>query len=721
MPDAPVKHIKALTLNKQERIVMAEEKTKERLLVVDFFKDVLTATINANGKGVLQQLVLALNESASDRLVQTLIVAKASGGITKDCAVDADKTIEFLNGATPKAEGLLTEEFCKQVQDYLKWKKNNDEIMMQLFRDVYVHERGLKKGILLEVSMEAGSLLAAEEAAKAKKPPPGPSRDLKSFILDNLKMLSEVEQDQLEGVKDMMRLFWPGLSGDTAAQTDLYKKMGGNLNSLDKDQVQYWGGYLGLRVMGDNDGKLFWYDCFGKDRTQEVTAKQAKENELLMSQLHESSLAEMLPDEEEAAPEQVEAKPDDSKVFYGAAHKVSTREPIRLLETAKVSDLKVRATFEAPKPQGLKGKVDYYAFICEVLAGPKDPEPKQTLGFNELVVGSFYDEKTKAYAHYIVRTRSEYESIIKANRNYQPEKLRICEFDTALKNALPPTIRKDARIAVVERTQQFLSQNRGKIPGVLAALKAGKAEGLVAALMEYVRALPSPEGKLAYDLRVRLKKVLSAKARIIPAKQEFQTQLELQNKLLVQTQNEIKTGQTAQRIQAFKAKLAAQVKVTAQAKNALDVHIAPLIQLVNQAYQERQLQPKPASKTPPKAKPVLPGQPAFAWETVIPWEKLAQLARDLAEKTNAHLTGAKVELKLPESDRDITDLNLDNLINSLNDLTMKSTKDPVGQLAMVMAETLADYVASLDEHSAQQMVHAMGRLADEMFPSAPKA
>lgn len=718
MPDAPVKHIKALTLNKQERIVMAEEKTKERLLVVDFFKDVLTGAINSNSKGVLQQMVLALNETSADRLIQTLVVAKASGGITKDCAVDADKTIEFLKGAIPKAEGLQTEEFCKQALDYLKWKQNNDEIMMQLFRDVYVHERGLKKGILLEVSMEAGSLLAAEEAAKAKKAPPGPSRDLKGFILDNLKMFSEVEQDQLEGVRDMIRLFWPGLSGDTAP-TDLYKKLNDKLAKLDKDQLTYWGGYLGLVVTGENEGKPFWFDCFSKDRTQEVSAKQAKENELLMSQLHESSLAEMLPEEEIVA-EKEEAKPDDSKVFYGAAHKVSTREPIRLLETAKVSDLKTRAAFDAPKPQGLKGKVDYYKFICEVLAGPKDPEPKQTLGFNELVVGSFYDEKTKIYSHYIIRTRSEFESIIKANRNYQPDKLRICEFDMALKNALPPTIRKDARIAVVERTQQFLSQNRGKIPNVLAALKAGKSDGVVAALMEYVRALPSPEGKLAYDLRYRLKRVLSAKAKIIPAKQELQTQMEIQNKLLIQTQNEIKTGQTAQRIQAFKAKLAAQVKVTVQAKSALDLHVAPLIALVTQAYQERQLQPKPPSKTPYKPKPTLPGQPAFQWETVIPWEKLAQLAGDLAAKTNAQLTGAKIELKLPETDRDITDLNLDNLIGSLNDLTMKSTKDPMGQLAMVMAETLADYVASLDEHSGQQMVHAMGRLADEMFPAAPK-
>src|SRR5208283_393363 len=107
--------------------------------------------------------------------------------------------------------------------------------------------------------------------------------------------------------------------------------------------------------------------------------------------------------------------------------------------------------------------------------------------------------------------------------------------------------------------------------------KAGKAEGLVAALMEYVRALPSPEGKLAYDLRYRLKRVLSAKAKIIPAKQELQTQMEIQNKLLIQTQNEIKTGQTAQRILAFKTKLAAQVKVTTQAKSALDLHVAPLI------------------------------------------------------------------------------------------------------------------------------------------------
>jgi|GEM_PF-5907072 len=714
MPDAPVKHIKALTLNKQERIVMAEEKTKERLLVVDFFKDVLTATINANGKGVLQQLVLSLNESSADRLVQTLVVAKASGGITKDCAVDADKTIEFLNGPIPKAEGLETEVFCQQAVDYIKWKKENDSIMLQLFRDVYVHERGLKKGILLEVSMEAGSLLAAEEAAKAKKAPPDPQRDLKSFILENLKMFSEVEQDKLDDVKEMVRLFWPGLSGDTA-QTELFQKLNGKLNKLDKDQVQYWGGYLSLRVIGENDSKPLWFDCFLKERTKEVADKQAKENELLMSQLHETSFEEMLPDELE--PEKEQPKPDDSLTFYGAAHKVSTREPIRLLEGVKMADLKVRVTYEAPKPEGRKGKVDYYPFICQALPGPNDPEPKQTLGLNELLVGSFYDERNQTYAHYIVRTRSEFEFLLKNHKTLQAEKLRVCEYDTALKNALPPTIRKDARIAVVERTQQFLAQNRGKIPAVLAALKAGKGDDAISALKEYVKSQPSPDGRLAYDLKYLLKKVLAAKAQIIPAKQEYQTQLELQNKILALTQNEIKTNQTAQRIQAFKAKLAVQVRQTVQAKKALDVHLAPLLELVTQAYQARQLQPKPPTKTPYKPKPVLPGQPAFQWETVIPWEKLAQLAEDLAEKTNAQLTGVKIALKLPEFNRDINDLNIDNLLNSLNDITMKSTKDPMGQLAMVMAETLADYLSSLDEISRRQMIHAMSRLAEEMFPA----
>jgi hypothetical protein len=117
---------------------------------------------------------------------------------------------------------------------------------------------------------------------------------------------------------------------------------------------------------------------------------------------------------------------------------------------------------------------------------------------------------------------------------------------------------------------------------------------------------------------------------------------------------------------------------------------------------------------------VLPGQPAFQWETVIPWEKLARIAEDLAEKTNAHLTGVKIELKLPEFPKDITDLNIENLLSFFNDVTIKSMKDPTGQLAMVMAETLADYIASLDENSRQLIILAMARLADEMAPAAPQ-
>jgi phage-related protein len=34
-----------------------------------------------------------------------------------------------------------------------------------------------------------------------------------------------------------------------------------------------------------------------------------------------------------------------------------------------------------------------------------------------------------------------------------------------------------------------------------------------------------------------------------------------------------------------------------------------------------------------------------------------------------------------------------------------------------MAETLADYLSSLDEISRRQMIHAMSRLAEEMFPA----
>ncbi len=716
--DAPgkQKHIKAVTLSNQERIVLASEKTSARLLIVDFFRDVLTAAVNADSRGFLQKIVLSLRENNSDKLITTLEEAKTYGGISKDCAVDAYKIIEHLIGHPPKYEGLGTEQFCKWALEYIEWKKDNDGVMMQLFRDAYVHDRGLKKGILLEVSMEAGSLVEVQEESQAKQSHLDPRQNITTFILENLKMYSEVEQDKLEDVKNMMRSFWPGLTDDLT-NTDLFRKLDGKLDKADKDQVYYWNGYLGVTVTGENENKPLWFDCLSQDRTKEASAKREKDDELLMDHLNESHLSSLLSTEDKPAQEQL--KPDDSKVFYGAVHKVNSREPIRLQDSVKIIDLKTRITYDPPKPAGRLGKVDYYKFIYPVLPDYNDPQFKQVLGFNELLVGSFLDEKNQSDAYFIVRTRNEFESLVKA---YKLEKLRVCEYDATLKNALPANVTKDLRNTVIERTRTFLSQNRGKIPAILAALKAGKANDTVAALMEYVKVQMSPDGRLAYDLRNCLKKVISAKQDILPAKQTLQAQQALQDKLMIQTQNEIKTNQTLQRIQAFKAKLALQVKQTLQAKKALDVQVAPLFELVSQAYQARQLQPKPPAQpgtkskalSPPKAAP--PAPPALPWETVIPWDKLTQLAENLAEKAKLELPDAKIVLILPETNKNITDRLFEDLITFFYDFMIKAIQEPVAKFSMVMAESLADYLSSLEGNNQQQMMDALARLAEEMSP-----
>ena len=127
------KHLKPITLSNQERIVLASDKTKERLLVVDFFKDVLTSAVNSESRGVLQQTVLSLRENTSEMLIHTLEEAKKFGGISSDCAVDADKIIEHLIGTPPQIGALGSEEFCQLALSYLDWKKDNDEIMMPAF------------------------------------------------------------------------------------------------------------------------------------------------------------------------------------------------------------------------------------------------------------------------------------------------------------------------------------------------------------------------------------------------------------------------------------------------------------------------------------------------------------------------------------------------------------------------------------------------------------
>ncbi len=716
---AKQKHIKAVTLSNQERIILASEKTSARLLMVDFFKDVLTSAVNSDSRGFLQKIVLSLRENYSDKLIDTLKEAISFGGISKDCAIDANKINEHLTGTPPKHDGLGTEEFCQQALAYLEWKKDNDGVMMQLFRDVYVHDRGLKKGILLEVSMEAGSLLVQQEAAQAKPSRLDPQETVKAFILDNVRMFAEAEQDKIEDIKNMMRSLWPGLSGDIA-NTDLFRKLDGKLDKVDKEQVHYWNGYLGLTIAGVNDGKPLWFDCRSQDQTKEASAKREKENELLMAHLNESHLRELA--ETEQAPGDEPSRPDDSKVYYGAGHKVNCREPIRLQDSTKLSDLRIRATYEAPKPQGLKGKVDYYKFIYPILPPYNDPEFKQVLGYNELLVGLFVDEKSHNDVFFLVRTRSEFDFLLKNYRAYKFEKLLVCEYDMALRNSLPPNVLKDLRVIIVERTRSFLTQNRGKTDAILAALKTGKGDETLAAVIEYIKAQLPPDGRLAYDLRNSLKKVLLEKPRIQPAKQELQTHQVIQDKLLIQTQNEVKTNQTAQRIQAFKARLAAQVKLTLQAKKALDIYTAPFIELVTQAYQARQLQPKPAQPAGSKGKPSPPPpavtsiQSPFHWETVLPWDKLAQIAESLAEKAKAEMPGEKIVLILPEGNKYINDRHLEDLITFLYDLTIKTIRDPIAKFSNVMAESLSDYLASLDENNRQQMIDALARLAEEMTP-----
>lgn len=709
------KHIKAVTLSRQERIVLAEEKTRERLLVTDFFKDVLTAAVNANSKGFLQQLVLALNGNNSDKVMEILRVAKGSGGITLDAAVDADKIIEHFRGAPPQPDGLPTEEFCQKALAYLEWKKNNDEIVLQLFRDAYVHDRGLKKGILLEVSMQAGALLAEQEKALAKQPKPDPSRSLSAYIQENLRMATEIEQDKLEEIKLMMKVFWADLSSDSP-ETELYKRIEGQTAKLMKDSVLYWNGYLGVVPVDGNREKPLWYDFRLKDHTSTVNAQREKETEKLMADLHSGGLDHLLEEPEEATEAPAEAAtPDDSKAYYGAAHKVSSREPIRLQEGTKMADLKVRLTFEAPKPEGRKAKVDTYAFIYPILPDHNDAANPQVLGFNEFLVASFYDDRSQAYIHYLIRTRKELEQIQRTYRTYLLEKVRVCEFDAALKAALPPAIQRDARVMVMERMKSFLAQNRAKAPSVLAAIKAQDANGTVQGLVEYFRSRPSPDGLFAYDLWQCLKKVLAAKAQIIPARQELAAQSDIQNKLVIQTQNEIKTNQTAQRIMGFKAKLAAQVKVTMQAKKNLEQYVGPLIEMVNKAYLERRLQPKPPVKNPiPPPKPPAVGPPPFPWETVTPWEKMRQLVETLAAKAAAELPGIKMDPKLPDWDKSITDKNLEDILTFLHDFTVKSVKDQADQMGMVIAETLSDYIHSLDPEARQHLLGALARQADEL-------
>ena len=176
------------------------------------------------------------------------------------------------------------------------------------------------------------------------------------------------------------------MTGDLS-QTDLYKKIGGNLAPLNREQILYWNGYLSVRGRSLNYNKPLWFDCRFQDCTQEASAKYEKATELLIDDLNESHLNALV----ESVPEAVEgpAFPDDSKNLYGACHKISSRDPIRLLEDVSLSELNLRLTMEAPKPESDGSKVDYYPLLYSLLPDPQDLKVKQTLGFNEFLLGSF--------------------------------------------------------------------------------------------------------------------------------------------------------------------------------------------------------------------------------------------------------------------------------------------------------------------------------------------
>ena len=303
-------------------------------------------------------------------------------------------------------------------------------------------------------------------------------------------------------------------------------------------------------------------------------------------------------------------------------------------------------------------------------------------------------------------------------KTYPLLKLYVCAYSSVLKKVIPPKVLKDERTLIVERMTSFLAQNRGKAGGVLSAMKAKEAAAVGEALVQYIKDQPTPDGQLAYELRCALKKVLSRKMGIQAAKQQFLDQKVFQDKLLIQTQNEIKTNQTAQRIQAFKTKLALQIKLTLQAKKDLENQLSPLLELVAQAVQSKPLKPKAPPKAPAAPKSIFQQKPTtpslFEWEKVIPWEKLVQLAEYLEQKVKSELPEVKLELKLPEANAQVTDRNLEDLITFFYDVTVKSTLDPVAKYAIVMAEFLADYVGALDDSNRAVVMDLFARLAEEL-------
>ena len=100
--------------------------------------------------------------------------------------------------------------------------------------------------------------------------------------------------------------------------------------------------------------------------------------------------------------------------------------------------------------------------------------------------------------------------------------------------------------------------------------------------------------------------------------------------------------------------------MTLQAKKDLENQLSPLLELVAQAVQSKPLKPKAPPKAPAAPKSIFQQKPTtpslFEWEKVIPWEKLVQLAEYLEQKVKSELPEVKLELKLPEANAQVTDL-----------------------------------------------------------------
>jgi hypothetical protein len=682
------KFIKPINLSRRDIIIPMSQMTRERCVIQDKFKDVLTAAVNAEHKGFLVQLVMALKDGIPEKMIKTLnLVVNREAAIGG--APEAAHIVEFLIGVIPKPDGLSSEEFTNQILEYLQTKNENESIMMQVFRDVYESERGRKKGILNEVLMEGARLLAEQEDVPPSRSEPTPQQRVKDFIIDNLKESSAAQHHNIEHLKITVGRFWPGMRVDLS-KTELFQKIGGKPDKLDPEQVVYWHGNLGLTVTGGNDS--LWFDFYLKDRTKEVAVEWKKDTERWVEEekiRHEEETSQM---EAELARQAAEAnqgpqRPDDSKRNYGASHRLSSHEPVLVPKI----NLNVRANITIPEPEVAKNKFEYEDFIYSKLPEPDDPKFKLDLAIDEMLVGTFTDSNGKL-VDYFVRTRAEFKTLVKSYK-LKPEKLRICKYDAALRNALPVNVRN----ITVETVQTFLTLNRGKNTAILETLKDGKPEGVVTALKDCAIAPLSPNGKFIYDLRYILQKVLLAK-------QGFQTQ----QKTLADMMPKIKPGYRTPPppTPELQAQLVVQAKKVLLAKQTLQAQLAPLAELISKAYQVLQIQPTAQPQPAPQAQQVLP------WESLVPWNKIKQII----ESGKSGTPGVSITIKIPEAftaalnNRNVTDQHVSDMIKFLRDTALELMKETGAK----MAANLADNIAALNEVYLPPMLDAFARLAGEL-------